>query len=81
MEEITLNNGCSNPGAKGFCCNSRQKLPVVDWLADIPEAQLTTDLVEVQFKNTRKGYYVNCNKLKLQKGDLVAVGLRCHLRQ
>lgn len=73
MEEITLNNGCSNPGAKGFCCNSRQKLPVVDWLADIPEAQLTTDLVEVQFKNTRKGYYVNCNKLKLQKGDLVAV--------
>lgn len=73
MEEFTLNNGCSNPGAKGFCCNSRQKLPVVDWLADIPEAQLATDLVEVQFKNTRKGYYVNSNKLKLQKGDLVAV--------
>jgi len=56
-----------------FCGNSRQKLPVVDWLADIPEAQLATELVEVQFKNTRKGYYLNSNKLELKKGDLVTV--------
>lgn len=71
--EYTLNNGCCNPGRRGFCGNSRQKLPVTDWLADIPEAQLATDLVEVQFKNTRKGYYLNSNKLKLTKGDLVTV--------
>ncbi len=71
--EYTLNNGGSNPGQKGFCGNSRQKLPVCDWLADIPETQLETELVEVQFKNTRKGYYLNSNKLKLAKGDLVAV--------
>ena len=31
------------------------------------------DLVEVQFKNTRKGYYKNSNKLNLEKGDIVAV--------
>ena len=30
-------------------------------------------MVEVQFKNTRKGYYKNSNKLKLEKGDIVAV--------
>ena len=32
-----------------------------------------TDLVEVQFKNTRKGYYHNVNNLDLKKGDIVAV--------
>ena len=31
------------------------------------------DIVEVQFKNTRKGYFKNSNKLKLEKGDIVAV--------
>ncbi len=71
--KYTLDNGCCNPGHMAFCGNSRQKLPVVDWLVDIPEAQLATDLVEVQFKNTRKGYYLNSNKLELKKGDLVTV--------
>ena len=33
----------------------------------------STDLVEVQFKNTRKGYYHNVNGLDLKKGDIVAV--------
>ena len=45
MEEITLNNGGSNPGVKGFKGNTLQQLPVVDWLADLPETQLDTDLV------------------------------------
>nr|MCR4959193.1 hypothetical protein [Prevotella sp.] len=31
------------------------------------------DLVEVQFKHTRKGYYHNVNNLPLKKGDIVAV--------
>ncbi len=30
-------------------------------------------MVEVQFKNTRKGYYINSNNIELQPGDLVAV--------
>ncbi len=44
-----------------------------DWLADIPDNTRLTDLVEVQFKNTRKGYYHNVNNLPLKKGDVVAV--------
>ena len=73
MEEITLNNGGSNPGVKGFKGNTLQQLPVVDWLADLPETQLDTDLVEVQFKNTRKGYFVNSAHIAIEKGDMVAV--------
>ena len=53
MDDITLNDHASNPGVKGFCGNTRQQLPVVDWLAGIPAAQLETGLVEVQVKNTR----------------------------
>ena len=44
-----------------------------DWLSDIPESLQSSDLVEVQFKNTRKGYYLNSAKIELFKGDLVAV--------
>ena len=73
MEEITLNNGGSNPGVKGFKGNTLQQLPVVDWLADLPETQLDTDLVEVQFKNTRKGYFHNTSNLPLEKGVKVIV--------
>lgn len=73
MDKITLNNGASNPGVDGFRGNTLQQLPVVDWLADLPETQLDTDMVEVQFKNTRKGYFVNSTHLPIQKGDMVAV--------
>jgi cell fate regulator YaaT (PSP1 superfamily) len=48
-------------------------LNTYDWLADVPGNIDTTDLVEVQFKHTRKGYYHNVNKLDLKKGDIVAV--------
>lgn len=62
---------------RGLCCRgvSRQdkQLNTYDWLADVPGNAETTDLVEVQFKNTRKGYYHNVNNLDLQKGDIVAV--------
>ena len=57
------------------CAVGRQdhQLNTYDWLADVPGALDDTDLVEVQFKNTRKGYYHNVNKLPLKKGDIVAV--------
>lgn len=73
MDKITLNNGGSNPGAEGFRGNTMQQLPVVDWLADLPETQLDTDLVEVQFKNTRKGYFINSNHIQIAKGDMITV--------
>lgn len=68
-----ISSGCD----RGLCCKGcgRQdrQLNTYDWLADVPGNNLTTDLVEVQFKNTRKGYYHNVNNLDLQKGDIVAV--------
>ena len=50
-----------------------KQLNTYDWLADVPGNADSTDLVEVQFKHTRKGYYHNVNKLDLKKGDIVAV--------
>ena len=57
------------------CAAGRQdrQLNTYDWLADVPGNARSTDLVEVQFKNTRKGYYHNVNNLELKKGDIVAV--------
>jgi cell fate regulator YaaT (PSP1 superfamily) len=49
------------------------KLDTFNWLAEIPEAYHHCDIVEVRFKNTRKGYFKNINALKLKKGDIVAV--------
>lgn len=54
------------------CGRQNNKLNTYDWLADIPGNDLQ-DMVEVQFKNTRKGYYKNSNGLRLEKGDIVAV--------
>ncbi len=65
-------NGCSGICPKG-CGHMDSPLNTFDWLADVPGNEEDTDIVEVQFKNTRKGYYRNSNKLPLQKGDIVAV--------
>jgi len=58
---------------KGCHRNSTQKLSTFDWMCDLPETQKDTDFVEVQFKNTRKGYFLNSTKIPLEKGDIVAV--------
>ncbi len=71
--DFTLDNGGCKMNKKGCCHNSEKKLSVYDWLCDLPETQDDCDFVEVQFKNTRKGYFLNSNKLKLEKGDVVAV--------
>ena len=55
------------------CGRQDRQLNPYDWLYDVPGNEEDTDLVEVQFKNTRKGYYHNVNHLDLQKGDTVAV--------
>ncbi|MDR1056599.1 MAG: hypothetical protein LBL90_12445 [Prevotellaceae bacterium] len=48
------------------------KLTVFDWLKNIP-ADKNYDIFEIRFKNTRKGFYRNCNNRPLQNGDVVAV--------
>lgn len=66
-----------DPSLRGFCargCGRQDKqLNTYDYLADVPHAANDSDLVEVQFKNTRKGYFRNDNHLALAKGDMVAV--------
>jgi len=71
--DYTLDNRGCRMNKKGCCHNSEKKLSVFDWLCDLPETEEDCDFVEVQFKNTRKGYFLNSNKLKLEKGDVVAV--------
>ncbi len=71
--EYRLNNGSCCMNKKGCNKVSGKKLSVYDWLCDLPETVKETDLVEVQFKNTRKGYYLNNTQLELEKGDKVAV--------
>ena len=60
--------------SKYHCPNSGcNKMDVCDWLETIPDNRYAGSLVEVRFKNTRKGYYVNSSGLSLLKGDVVAV--------
>ena len=65
--------GCDRGLCHQACGRSDKQLNTFDWLEDVPGNTDTTDLVEVQFKNTRKGYYHNVNNLDLHKGDIVAV--------
>lgn len=67
-----LKNGSGSLCCKG-CGRQDKQLNTYDWLADIPGNMDEQDMVEVQFKNTRKGFYKNSNKIKLNKGDIVAV--------
>ncbi len=53
-------------------CNC-DSLSVIDWLSGLPEAPNKVGIVEIRFKNTRKGFYHNVNGLHLNPGDLVAV--------
>ena len=64
--------GCGM-SAKGCSRIQNNKLNTYDWLCGVPDAENATDFVEVQFKNTRKGYYLNNMHLPLEKGDMVAV--------
>ncbi len=51
----------------------RGKLHCHNWLDDIPGGLADFDIVEVQFKNTRKGFYKNSTNIPLEIGDMVAV--------
>ena len=65
--------GCKNNGlcSSGEC----DKLEVRDWHSNLvlPENQKPYEIIEVWFKNARKGFYRNNLGLSLQTGDLVVV--------
>ena len=64
-------NGCKNNGtcSSGGC----NKLEVYNWLANmsLPGGQAPYDILEIRFKNSRKGFYRNTKNLSLQLGDVV----------
>lgn len=64
-EDIHLPDIKYKPG-----CN---KLDSFNWLKHLPECVSDNDIIEVRFKNTRKGFYRNVNNLRLEIGDVVAV--------
>lgn len=72
-EDFMIENGPCRITKKAVNHNPKHMLPVVDWLSDVPQVGDEGDLVEVQFKNTRKGYYHNINNLPLEKGVKVVV--------
>ena len=72
-KDLEIKTGCDRGLCKEAVGRQDRQLNTYDWLADVPGKQDSTDLVEVQFKHTRKGYYHNVNKLPLKKGDIVAV--------
>ncbi|MBS3808086.1 MAG: hypothetical protein KGY60_11325 [Bacteroidales bacterium] len=49
------------------------KLHTRNWLSDIADPSEDTTIVEVRFKNTRKAFYDNQQRLNLREGDVVAV--------
>jgi len=64
--------GCKNNGTCGT--DSCNKLTVFDWLGNmnLPNGETPFDCVEIRFKNSRKEFYRNTEKLTLSIGDVVA---------
>ena len=59
-------------GPEAFEAGGCFKLHEENWLEAYPESR-PTDIFEVRFKNTRRGFYQNVNNLDLKRGDIVAV--------
>lgn len=84
IKEININNHHNDseetPSPCRVCCKAEgyspsieSKLNVSNYFSDLPLSCNTSSYVEVQFKNTRKGYFLNSLNLDLHKGDMVAV--------
>ena len=66
-KEYPIRTGCDRGLCSAAIGRQDRQLNTYDWLADVPGNAESTDLVEVQFKHTRKGYYHNVNNLTLTK--------------
>ena len=65
---------CDNGGNCGCPCDNdrgRCNLTSTNWLKDVPDNE--DEVVEVLFKNTRRGFYRNTTHIPLKQGDWVAV--------
>lgn len=52
--------------------SSCSKLDTYNWMREVTPVDIP-QVVEIRFKNTRKGFYRNVNELRLKRGDMVAV--------
>lgn len=52
------------------------KLTSFNWMKNLPTGISETHLVEIRFKNTRKDFFLNKNKIQLKQGDYVAVAAK-----
>ena len=72
-------HGCSTNSKGEFSCDIidtceySYKLSVFDWLANIKSPLNECEYVEVRFKNERKNFYHNIDKLPLHIGSIVTV--------
>ena len=65
---------CDAGACSGGCCSDevgRCNLTSTNWLDDVPDNDF--EIVEVLFKNTRRGFYRNSTHIPLKQGDWVAV--------
>ena len=65
---------CDAGACSGGCCRDdvgRCNLTSTNWLDDVPDNDF--EIVEVLFKNTRRGFYRNSTHIPLKQGDWVAV--------
>ena len=71
--DTKIPNGCKSNGNCGT--EGCDKLTVFDWLSNmtLPNGQEPIDIFEVSFKNGRKHFFRNVNKLPLQIGEMIAV--------
>jgi cell fate regulator YaaT (PSP1 superfamily) len=49
------------------------KLDSFNWLKDLSDFPSENEIIEVRFKNTRKGFFRNVNAIRFEIGDVVAV--------
>ncbi len=72
-----IQHGClelRSNNSDNYQCNTHicAKLNTVNWIEGLG-LQNNHEIVEIRFKNTRKGFYLNVNQLDLCSGDIVAV--------
>jgi len=73
--KLIYERGCPKIPENPIPCHptNQNKLNVFDWLEDVPMLKNESKIVEVRFKNNRKGYYENQVKLRVDAGTVVAV--------
>lgn len=75
FRQIINERGCPKIKGNPICCHptNQNRLNVYDWMENLPKVKLDSKIVEVRFKNNRKGYFDNNKKFRLEQGTVIAV--------